>query len=289
MNLGAHVSISGGAWKAFERAAECGCRTMQIFTKNNNQWQAKALTDEECALFEKEWKASQIGYVMAHDSYLINLGSPDPALWTKSLDAFVVEIERCEALGIGDLVMHPGSHMGEGERPGIERIARGIREALARTRGSRSRVLLETTAGQGTNLGNTFEQLAAIRDAAGGSDRLAICADTCHLLAAGHEIRNAEGWAETMDRFDRILGIESLDAFHVNDSKTELGSRVDRHEHIGQGTIGKKGFGPLLGDPRFVSHPMILETPKEDPGDAGNLKMLRKLRGNADRGVQNAE
>jgi deoxyribonuclease-4 len=278
MNLGAHMSVSGGVYKALERGAECTCNVVQIFVKNQMQWKAKPLTEEDVAAFKKARKETCIKTVVAHDSYLINLSSPDDALWEKSIHSFVGELQRCEALGVKGLVAHPGSHVGEGEEWGLTRIANALDIVHERTPGFKVRTYLETTAGQGTNLGYKFEHLRSIIDQTADSRRLAVCVDTCHIFAAGYDIRDPETYAATMKKLIKVLGIRRIKAFHLNDSKKDFGSRVDRHDHIGKGKIGINGFRALMNDERFSRIPMFLETPKSDDMDRRNLRKLRSLR-----------
>lgn len=279
--LGAHMSIAGGYYKAVEAAAALKMDCVQIFTKNNNQWRAKPLTDDDVERFQEALRNTRIRSPCAHTSYLINLGSPKDELWQKSLDAFLVEIERAEALGLAGLVIHPGSYVDSTEKAGIRRIARGLKAALRKTKGCRVEIWLETTAGQGTNLGWKFEQLRDILDAAGRSDRIGICVDTCHIFAAGYGLKTPAEYEATMQEFDEIVGIDLVRAFHLNDSKREQGSRVDRHEHIGEGKLGREPFRHVLNDPRFADLPMYMETPKgERDGknlDAINLRKLRRM------------
>lgn len=279
MLLGAHMSIAGGAYNAFAQGEESGCTTIQIFTKSSNQWRAKELTDEEIEKYHAEQKRTEISPVVAHDSYLINLGSPDPALLEKSRQAFLVEMDRCEKLKIPYLVTHPGSHVGEGEEWGIERIAESISWLHERTDGHNVRITLETTAGQGSNLGYRFEQIAAMIEKSSNSDRLSVCLDTCHIFAAGYDFTTEEAYKKTISEFDRIIGLDRLKVIHLNDARKGLGSRIDRHEHIGKGEIGKKPFGFFVRDKRFSKIPKLLETPKGDEGemDRINLNILRKL------------
>jgi deoxyribonuclease-4 len=275
--IGAHVSIAGGLHKAFERGARLQCNAIQIFLKNSNQWNAKRLTEPDCQLFRAAQRHSAIQAVLAHDSYLINLASPEPQLQRKSLDAFIEEMKRANFLGVPYLVLHPGAHMGAGVDSGIRRTAGSLRRALERV-GPPVRILLENTAGQGSCLGHRFEHLADLLDQI-QSDRAGVCLDTCHLFAAGYDIRTRAGYTRTMREFNRLIGLERVAAFHVNDSKKELGSRVDRHTHIGQGFIGLDAFRFLMNDRRFYSIPKILETPK-GPGideDLMNLATLRSL------------
>ena len=277
--LGAHMSIAGGVSQAFARGKSVGCVAMQIFTKNSNQWAAKPLDDAEIARYKEQQAATGIAPVIAHDSYLINLGSPDDALWRRSVDAFTDELVRCEQLGIPGLVTHPGSHMGAGEEAGIARIAQALNEAHARTPAYRVLSILEITAGQGDHLGYRFEHLARIRDLVKEPERIGICFDTCHALAAGYEYRTPENYQAMWEEFDRVLGLASLQCFHFNDSKKDIGSRVDRHEHIGKGFVGLDAFRMLLNDPRFRHLPMLLETPKSEDmhEDVENLRVLRGL------------
>ncbi len=279
MLIGAHMSVAGGVHTAFARAEVVDCTALQIFVKNASQWAAKPLSDEIVRLFADERARTGIDRIVAHNSYLINLGSPDEALWEKSIAALVDELERCEALDLGGLVAHPGSHVGTGEDAGLARIARGLDEAFRRTKGGRCPVLLETTAGQGTNLGYRFEHLARIRDASSNPERIGWCLDTCHVFAAGYELRTAEGVAATFDRFDEVCGIDRLGAIHLNDSLKPFESRRDRHAHIGEGEIGRDGFAALVRDPRLAGVPMVLETPKGETmkEDARNLDLLRAL------------
>jgi len=277
--FGAHVSTAGGVSKAFQRAEDVGCDTMQIFTRNNNRWNTKPLDPKEIQRWYDRREQSPVRPVVSHASYLINLASSDDALWKKSIDAFIDELERAEALGLLGVVLHPGSPKEEGEAYGIERIARALDICHDRTAGFNTLTLLETTAGTGKHLGYRFEQLAAIRSAVADPARVDVCFDTCHVFAAGYEIRTPEGYAETMDAFDRTIGLDLLKCFHFNDSKFDLGSRKDRHEHIGKGYIGLDGFRHIINDPRFEHVPMILETPKSKDmhEDVENLAVLRSL------------
>jgi len=278
--LGAHVSIAGGMYKAIERGVRLQCSAIQVFLKNSNQWKAKVLTEEDRLLFEEARKSSGIRSILAHDSYLINLASPDRDLRKKSLDAFVEEMKRANFLGVPDLVLHPGAHMGSGIESGLSRVADALNRALDLV-GPPVRILLENTAGQGTCLGHRFEHLAAILEGIRDSGRAGVCLDTCHLFAAGYDIRTEQGYAKAFREFDRVVGAAKVMAFHVNDSKTDLGRRVDRHMHIGQGRIGLVAFRCLLNDRRFRRIPKILETPK-GPGieeDLMNLSTLRSLIG----------
>jgi deoxyribonuclease IV len=279
--LGAHLSIVGGYFKAVDAAAAFGMDTVQIFTKNNNQWRAKALTDDDVHAFREALERTGIRQPCAHDSYLINLASPDDELWQKSLDAFVVELERAEALGLAGVVMHPGSFVDSTERRGISRIVKGLDTACRRTKGFQTEIWLETTAGQGTNLGYRFEHLAEILSRSKFADRMGVCVDTCHIFAAGYPLASDAEYAATMNEFDDVIGVDRVRAFHLNDSKKGLGSRVDRHAHIGEGCLGIEPFRHVLNDPRFADLPMYLETKKETRDgaemDAVNLGRLREL------------
>jgi deoxyribonuclease IV len=275
---GAHMSIAGGMHRAFERGNFIHCRTIQIFLKNSNQWKAKVLNEQDRNLFQAAQKSTAIEPVLAHDSYLINLASPAPDLYRKSLGAFVEEMKRANFLGIPYLIMHPGAHVGSGTKAGIGNVAKALRHALDEVEPSVA-ILLENTAGQGSSLGWQFEELAAILEQVGNSDRLGVCLDTCHAFAAGYDIRTEEGYEKTLQQFDRLIGIEKIRAFHVNDSKKELGSRVDRHFHVGKGFIGLDAFRLLINDKRFIEIPKILETPKGTDShlDKQNLNTLKSL------------
>ncbi|MCS7020441.1 MAG: deoxyribonuclease IV [Gemmataceae bacterium] len=279
--LGAHLSIAGGVHKAVEAAVALGCDTVQLFTKSSNQWRARPLSEDEIASFRQAVQRAGLHFPTAHDSYLINLAAADDALFHKSVEAFVVELERAEALGLSYLVTHPGSHTGSGETAGIQRVAQGLNLALRRCRGFRVQVLLENTAGQGSTLGYRFEQLQAIRQRLTEPERVAYCFDTCHAFAAGYDLRTTDSLNQTLQEFDTVLGLDLLKVFHLNDSVRPLGSRVDRHAALGQGHIGTEAFRCLVQDPRFAAHPMILETPKEDsqgrPMDPVNLALLRSF------------
>lgn len=279
--LGAHMSIAGGYYKAVEAAAEYGMDVVQLFTKNNNQWNAKPLSQSDIDDFQAALKRTGVKYPVAHDSYLINLASPKDDLWQKSLEAIVIELERAEALGLIGVVMHPGAFVDSSEEAGIARIVKALDEVHKRTAGFKTVTLLETTAGQGSNLGHRFEHLAQIANHVAAPERIGVCVDTCHIFAAGYPITSAEDYAATMAEFNRVVGTDRIRAFHLNDSVRELGSRVDRHAKIGAGKLGLEPFRHLMNDRRFSKVPMYLETPKgEEDGeqlDAINLKTLRKL------------
>lgn len=278
--LGAHMSIAGGIDLAPLRGQQVGCRAIQLFTKSSNQWRARPLSPDEIERYRLNLQGAGITTTVAHDSYLINLASNDPALHQRSMAAFHEELERAEVLEIPYLVAHPGAHMGAGEAAGLRRVGKSIGELLKRTKGYQVQVVLETTAGQGTTLGHTFEQIATLLDQIGLPERTGVCLDTCHVFAAGYDIRTAEGYGEVLHEFDRVVGISHLKVIHLNDSKKDLGCRVDRHEHIGKGAIGLDAFRCVVTDPRLLGLPMILETPKNEDfvlADRRNLKTLRRL------------
>ncbi len=283
--FGAHMSIAGGCHEAVRIAAEHACNTFQMFTKNSNQWLGKPLTDADVAIFKKALKQANLKFPTAHDSYLINLASPDDVLYQKSIEAFIDELERAERLGLSYLVTHPGAHVGSGEDVGLKRVAAAIDEAHQRCRGFKVKILLEATAGQGSTLGHRFEHLAGIIAQVAEPKRLGVCVDTCHIFAAGYELAPRPKYEATMREFDRVVGLKWLKLFHLNDSKKPLGSRVDRHEHLGKGCLGLEPFHSIVNDPRFQKLPMILETPKEegdnDDMDTVNLGVLRKLLSNS--------
>jgi len=285
LRLGSHMSIAGGMELAVERACAVGATALQIFVKSSNQWAARPFREGEVRRYRTgAGEAGLDRYTMAHASYLINLASPKPDLLERSRQALAVEIDRCDELGVPYLVLHPGSHVGEGLEAGLAAVAASLDAVLGR--GGRRRagagetmILLETTAGQGSNLGFRFEHLAAIREAAECRDRLGVCIDTCHLLAAGYEFRDRKAYLAMLREFERTIGLAHLRGIHLNDSKTDLGSRKDRHEHIGDGFIGAEPFGFFLNDKRWKDLPMVLETPKREDleEDRRNLAILRGL------------
>lgn len=277
--FGAHMSISGGVSKSFARGESVGLDSMQIFAKNERQWTAKPISPEEATAFRVEQQRTGIHPVVVHDSYLINLAAPADEMREKSIAAFADELERCAQLDIPYLVTHPGAHTGIGEEAGLARVADAICRLLAEGVGGNTMVLLETTAGQGTALGYRFEHLARLFELIPYHERLGICVDTCHIFAAGYDIRDPEGYQATFAELDRLVGLTRVKCFHLNDSQKDLGSRVDRHAHIGQGCIGVEAFRMLVNDPRFADLPMIIETPKgEDMAeDRMNLALLRSL------------
>lgn len=277
--LGAHMSISGGLHLAIDRAVAAGCGVLQIFTRNSNQWRGKPVSEVEAALFKQKFVASGLREVISHDIYLINLASPPGDTRDKSLAAFRDELETCARLGISKVVMHPGSHLADSPQSGLERVIAAFDQLFEEVPQFEGRVLIETTAGQGSNLGRTFEELGAIINMSRFPDKFGVCFDTCHTFAAGYDTATEDGYADTMQQFDRLIGLDRLHCFHFNDSKKGLGSRVDRHEHIGQGALGLNPFRFILNDPRFATVPKILETPKgdKDEMDAVNLGVLRNL------------
>ncbi|NJC88413.1 MAG: deoxyribonuclease IV [Desulfuromonas sp.] len=273
------MSVAGGLDRAFPRALAVGATAVQIFTKNANRWSAPPPTASEIVAFRSVWQQSGIGPVMVHDAYLINLAAPDPDNWARSKAAMREELQRCALLGIPYLIAHPGAHIGSGVEIGIERIRAALTEIFADSDPA-VRLLLENTAGQGSYLGGEFAQLAQMME--GFGERVGVCFDSCHAHAAGYDLASAEGYEKTMAEFDRDIGFGRLFAFHLNDSQKGCGNRVDRHAHIGEGTIGVDGFARLVRDERFVHLPMILETPKGDDGeemDRVNLALLRELAG----------
>ncbi|HEX5103633.1 MAG TPA: deoxyribonuclease IV [Pirellulaceae bacterium] len=298
--LGAHQSIAGGFHRAVERAAAVGCETVQIFTaaphqwpknlplsyqknstKNNNQWRAKAITEAEAEQFAAALAERKIAHPLSHSSYLINLASPDAALRSKSVESMIVELQRAAQLGIPYVVVHPGAHTTASLEEGLSLVAKSLDEIHAALPKTPAQILLEITAGQGSCLGHRFEHLAEILKQTKKPERVGICFDTCHAFAAGYDLRGAQSYKAMWCAFDDLLGIGRLKAIHLNDSKRELGSRVDRHEHIGRGHIGAEGFRLLLRDRQLREIPMYLETPKGDhegeTWDAINLRTLREL------------
>jgi deoxyribonuclease-4 len=279
--LGAHMSIAGGYYKAVEIASRCGCDCVQLFTKNNNQWRAKPISADDVARFRDSLAKLKIRHPISHASYLINLASPDDGLWKRSIDSFVIELCRADQLGIPYVVVHPGASTTSAEEEGLQRIILALDEVHAQTPDIASRALLETTAGQGSCLGWKFDHLAAILDGVRDPDRLGVCVDTCHIFAAGYPLGTEKEYRATMKALQQSVGIKTVKAFHLNDSKRELGSRVDRHAHIGEGHLGLAPFRFLLNDGRFRRLPMYLETPKGQVDgvelDSINLARLREL------------
>ncbi len=283
MPFGAHMSISGGIANAFARGAQVQCDTIQIFTKSERQWQAKPLTADDLAAYHAAQERTGIRPVVVHDSYLINLASPKDDLWERSIAAFAEELERCHALHIPYLVTHPGAHTGSGEEAGLRREAEALNRLLDAGVGGEVLILLETTAGQGSALGDKFEHLARLIELVQHEERIGVCVDTCHIFVAGYDIRTPETYTHTFAEFERIVGTQRIKVLHLNDTEKELGSHIDRHTHIGQGQIGLEAFRMLVNDPRFRDLPMIIETPKAKAmlEDVQNLAVLRGLQNQA--------
>ncbi len=289
MRLGAQVSVAGGLHNAFENGVAIGADTLMFYTRSNRQWRAKPISDEDAALYKEtaEAHAGRIYPAVVHANYLMNLASPEPDKWELSYKAFLDEVNRTAQLGIELMVMHPGSHMEAGEEAGLKRIIHGLTEGLAETAASAPGVVvcLETMAGQGTNLGHRFEHLATLLAEVPHGGRLAVCFDTCHVFTAGYDIRTPDAYEKTMAAFDRVVGLDQIKCFHFNDSKYDLDTRRDRHEHIGRGFIGAQGFANFVNDPRWTHHPAHLETPKTEEDENGqtiemdpvNLETLRAL------------
>ena len=299
LRIGAHMSVAGGVSKAVERAVVHGCESLQIFTKNASQWRGKPLDALEVNTFRRRIDETGITPAVSHASYLINLATTFPMLRQQSLAAFVDELDRADALGLLGVVIHPGTCTSGTDVDGLRLIAEGIRHAFRARPRRRTMVLLEHTAGQGRTLGYRFEHLAAIIEHLDGSPRVGVCLDTCHLVASGYDITTDRGHDDTFAAFDRIVGLDRLRVFHGNDSKKPCGSRVDRHEHIGDGCLGLATFARILHDPRFEGLPMLIETEKtpgrekagliaRDPLDARNLETLRRLRARRPRGRRTA-
>lgn len=274
--IGAHMpNGGGGAAQAVRDGKAIGCTAVQVFTKSPRIWASPALTDEKIADFKVAVAETGLRALVSHDSYLINLAAPQPEGRERSIEALKAEMDRSGAYGIPFVVSHMGSHMGDGEDVGIGRVVEGARRVLGETHEDVT-LLMETTAGQGTALNSKFEQLAAILDACGGPARLGVCLDTCHIFAAGYDIRTREAFEATFAQFDRLIGFASLKVVHCNDSKKSLGSRVDRHENLGEGEIGATAFKLLVTDPRFNEIPIVVETPIEDDGHRRNVEKLWK-------------
>ena len=279
MILGAHCSTAGGFYTAIERGKACGCNAIQIFVKNNMQWLGKPPAPADVTRFQQEMKSGGIGPVFGHTGYLINLGAPSSPNRDKSLQSLIQEIEFATVLGLPFLVLHPGAHLGHGEGAALRNIVSGLDQVFLATKKSPVRIALENTAGQGSCLGWKMEHLAEIFEKAKQPKRLGVCLDTAHLLVAGYDIRAPKGWDSVIKQVGSLIGLRQILAFHLNDSKTPLGSRVDRHAHIGEGHIGLEGFRHVVNDPRFEKHPGCLETPKSKDlhEDVANLAALRSL------------
>ena len=278
MRLGAHLSTAGGLHTSFARGEELGCTVIQIFLSSPRQWRGRDLSEEDVARFGDAWRASACEACFAHDIYLTRLGSRDRTIRRKSRTSLVGELRSCGRLGLDGLVVHPAGDPGAA-RPArvLERVARSLDVVLEESDEDGTPILLETTAGQGSDVGHRFEQLARILEKTRRADRLGVCLDTCHVFAAGYEISTGEGYERTLEAFDREVGLDRLRVLHLNDSRRPLGSRVDRHTHIGEGEIGAAAFGRLLRDPRLIGLPKLIETPKEGDMDRVNLERLRRL------------
>jgi len=276
--LGAHESVGGGLYLAFERIERAGGEALQIFTRNQRQWNPANLKDEEIELFREAHDKSGRMPVTSHASYLVNLATGKEELLEKSIINLALELQRCAQLGLPSVVLHPGSHGGDGVEVGLDRVVSGLDRTIEKA-GVEVRILVETTAGQGTGLGSRFEELGYILENSNYPDLLGVCVDTCHVFAAGYELRTEDGYTATIADLERAVGLDKVLFFHLNDSKKELGCRVDRHEHIGKGAIGLEGFRNILNDSRFADRPMTLETPKGDDleEDRENLRVLRSL------------
>ncbi|MCX6914776.1 MAG: deoxyribonuclease IV [Verrucomicrobia bacterium] len=279
MKFGAHMSTSGGVWKALQRGRSIHCEVVQLFVKNNMQWFGKPYSPDVVAAYAKERATNDFDCVFGHTGYLINLGGPACENRVRSIKSLIQEIELATQIGLPFLVLHPGAHLGAGEAAGLKQIVAGLDEVFAATQGSPVRIALEHTAGQGTCLGNMGEHLAAVFDGVKKPERLGLCLDTAHFFEAGYDIRTPKGWNAAIREVGSLIGLKQVLAFHLNDSKTELGSRVDRHDHIGKGKIGKEAFRHIVNDARFKRHPGCLETPKSEDlhEDVQNLATLRAL------------
>jgi deoxyribonuclease-4 len=279
MKFGAHMSTGGGVWKALQRGAEIHCDVVQLFVKNNMQWFGKPYAPQDLKLYANELASQQVRAVFGHTGYLINLGAGPCDNRDKSLKSLIQEIQLATQLGVPFLVMHPGAHLGSGEESCLKQIVAGLDEVFRATKDSPVRVALENTAGQGSCLGHRIAHLAAVFDKVEQPKRLGVCLDTAHFFAAGYDIRTPKGWDAAISEVDKLIGLKQVLAFHLNDSKTDLSSRVDRHEHTGKGKIGRDAFRHIVNDPRFKNHPGCLETPKSRDlhEDVENLAVLRSL------------
>ena len=279
MPLGSHMSIAGGVYNAIRHGVSAGCEVVQIFTKQPNQWRAKPLTDEEISLFLSEQKETGVKAACAHNSYLINLASPNDDLWEKSYASMKEEYQRCDTLKLPNIVMHPGSHVGSGEEAGLKRIGRALNRLFSELPDIKTVVCLEITAGQGTNLGYRFEHLAKIIDMVEDKNRIGVCLDSCHMFGAGYALQTEKEYKATMKDYNNLIGYKYLKVYHLNDSLRPFGQRKDRHEHIGQGMMGIEPFRFIMNDSRLRRVPMILETPKgpDSKEDIENMKTLRSL------------
>jgi deoxyribonuclease-4 len=279
MKFGAHMSTGGGVWKALQRGTSIGCEIVQVFVKNNMQWFGKPYAPDDLARYANELASQKFACVFGHTGYLINLGAPDGENRERSLKSLIQEIQLATDLGLPFLVLHPGAHLGMGEETGLKQIVSGLNEVFRATKSSPVRIALENTAGQGTCLGHQISHLAAIYDRVQKPERLAVCLDTAHFFEAGYDLRTPKGWNAAISEADSLIGLDQVLAFHLNDSKTDFGSRVDRHAHIGQGKIGREAFRHIVNDPRFRDLPGCLETPKSADmhEDLENLAVLRGL------------
>lgn len=279
--IGAHFSIAGGLTRALERAAAYGCPVLQLFTKNASTWKEREVTADEADAFRRRRRELGIRYAASHTAYLINLAAADRDKRRRSREALAAEMRRSASLGLDAVVLHPGSHMGDGPAAGVRRVCEGIGRVLADVPDSGVRLLLETTAGQGSGLGHSFEQLAAVRAGAGAPERIGFCLDTAHVFAAGYDLRDEAALAATLTAVDDILGLSDLDLIHLNDARKPLGSRVDRHAPLGEGHIGADAFRRIMNEPRLAAVPKVLETPKEDAAgrdlDRVHLDLLRSF------------
>jgi deoxyribonuclease IV len=279
MQFGAHESIAGGVANAIERGKKATCDTIQIFNKSNSQWRAAKLKPDDVDRYFELQEELGVSVATSHSSYLINIASPDPMLNDKSYKSLKEEMERCNQLKIPNLVLHPGSHVGSGEEAGLDRVAEATNRLFDNLENNQCWLLYEATAGQGTNLGYKFEQLAYLIDKVEDKDHIGVCLDTCHIFAAGYGITDPKDYKKTMKHFDEVVGLDRLRIFHINDSKQPFESRRDRHEHLGQGHIGIEAFRNIVNDKRLAKVPLILETPKEEDlkEDIENLRLLRSL------------
>lgn len=275
--LGAHMPTTGGLHRAITSGYQIGCTAVQLFTASPRQWRTRPLTEQEIEAFEQARRDTGIDTVIAHDSYLINLAAPNQDILRRSRAAFLEELQRAEALGIRWVVTHMGAYLDSSEEEGLRVLSESVCQLLEQTEGMKVGIALETTAGQGTNLGYRFEHLARVIETAGGSYRLGVCLDTCHVFVAGYDIRTEETLHSTLEEFDRVIGLDRLKVIHANDAKKSLGSRVDRHEHIGGGELGLQTFQLVLQEPRLKHLPVILETPDPETMHAENLRRLRQL------------
>ena len=277
--IGAHMSVAGGLDKAFERADALGCESMQIFTRSQRQWQARPVSLQEAEGFYRAWQRSNVKAVVSHASYLINIASPDAAVCAKSAAALREEVERCRHLNIDDIVLHPGFAMDAGVDAATTNIAETLLRLFDATQEYKTRILLETMAGQGTCVGGDLAHFTEILDKANWHPRIGLCIDTCHVFAAGYDLRSSDAYERLVAAADKHVGLSRVRCWHLNDSKAARGTHLDRHAHLGEGEIGLHPFALLMNDERFEETPTILETPKEGVGDEGNLSFLRKVRG----------